>query len=145
MSNLLQKALSLIVGDSTDMVGPLKMPKKHLFRKFSERELLQLESEIGAKLFGPVPRGHRREFFCLDENTWIWYEEGPNAQTGEIEESTTRYEIQKKGILKVQGGSRYTYIEGAELDNFVLATRMYYEQVSRGIYKRDPRTGKMLA
>lgn len=145
MSNLLQKALSLIVGDSNDIASSLKMPKKHLFRKFSERELLQLESEIGAKLFGPVSRGHRREFFCLDEHTWIWYEEGPNPQTGEIEESTTRYEIQEKGILKVQGGSRYTYIEGAELENFVLATRTYYEQVARGIYKRDPRTGKMLA
>jgi hypothetical protein len=27
----------------------------------------------------------------------------------------------------------------------VTATRLYYEQVARGIYKRDPRTGKMLA
>ena len=81
----------------------------------------------------------------MDEKTWIWYEEGPNAQSGEIEQSTTRYEVHDNGILKVQGGSRYTFIEGAELDNLVMATRMYYEQVARGVYKRDPRTGKMLA
>jgi hypothetical protein len=69
----------------------------------------------------------------------------PNTKTGEVEQSTTRYEVHDNGILKVQGGSRYTFIEGAELDNLVMATRMYYEQVARGVYKRDPRTGKMLA
>ena len=145
MSNLFQKALQLITGDADTNANTLQMPKKHLFRKFTERELIQLESEIGAKLFGPVPVGYRREFFCLDENTWIWYEEGQNAQTGKIEQSTTRYEVHDNGILKVQGGSRYTFIEGSELDNLVMATRMYFEQVSRGVYKRDPRTGKMLA
>lgn len=145
MSSLLKKALELIVGETTDTTSTLRMPKKHLFRKFTERELIQLESEIGATLFGPIPPGHRREFFCLDENTWIWYEEGINAETGQPEEVTTRYEVHDNGILKVQDGSRYTFIEGAELDNLVVATRMYYEQVARGIYKRDPRTGKMLA
>lgn len=145
MSSLFKKALQLITGDSDQGAAALRMPKKHLFSKFTERELIQLESEIGAKLFGPIPDGYRREFFCLDEKTWIWYEEGPNAQTGEIEQSTTRYEVHDNGILKVQGGSRYTFIEGAELDNLVMAARMYYEQVARGVYKRDPRTGKMLA
>jgi hypothetical protein len=145
MSNLFKKALQLITGDSSAEPTSLKMPKKHLFRKYTERELIQLESEIGAKLFGPLPQGGRREFFCLDKRTWIWYEEAPNAQTGELEQSTTRYEIHDNGILKVQGGSRYNFIEGAEFDNFVTATRLYYEQVARGIYKRDPRTGKMLA
>ncbi|HET8884676.1 MAG TPA: hypothetical protein VFM68_04370 [Candidatus Saccharimonadales bacterium] len=145
MSSLFKKALELIVGESDDGAITLRMPKKHLFRKFSERELIQLESEIGATLFGPIPHGHRREFFCLDENTWIWYEEGPNPTTGAHEEVTTRYEVHDNGILKVQDGSRYTFIEGAELDNLVVATRMYYEQVARGIYKRDPQTGNMIS
>lgn len=145
MSNLFKKALTLIVGESNKAKPTdLQLPKKHLFAKFTERELLQLESEVGAKLFGEIPAGRRREFFCLDEKTWIWYEEGPNPQTGEVEQLTTRYEIHDNGVLKVQDGSRYTYIEGAELDNLVVATRTYYEQVARGIYKRDPQTGKML-
>lgn len=145
MSSLFKKALELIVGESADEATMLRMPKKHVFRKFTERELLQLESEIGSRLFGDIPHDHRREFFCLDENTWIWYEQGPNPQTGKIEETTTRYEVHDNGILKVQEGARYSFIEGAELDNLVVATRLYYEQVARGVYKRDPQTGKMLA
>jgi hypothetical protein len=69
MSSLFKKALQLITGESDSDATTLRMPKKHLFRNFTERELIQLESEIGAKLFGPVPQGFRREFFCLDENT----------------------------------------------------------------------------
>lgn len=144
MSSLLKKALNLIVGDSQAAETALVMPKKHLFRKFTERELIQLESEIGAKLFGPVPVGHRREFFCLDKDTWIWYEQGKDVATGKVTESTTRYEIHENGILKVQEGARYSFIEGAELDNLVVATQLYYEQVARSIYRRDPQTGKML-
>jgi len=145
MSSLYKKALQLITGDSNDIAASLRVPKTHEFRKYSERELIQLESEIGAKLFGALPVGSRREFFCLDENTWIWYEEGINPQTGRSEISTTRYEVHDNGILKVQEGSRYMFIEGAELENFIRATRLYYEQVAREIYKRDPQTGKIAA
>jgi hypothetical protein len=145
MSSLFKKAIQLITGDSNDIAASLRVPKTHEFRKYSERELIQLESEIGAKLFGPLPAGGRREFFCLDENTWIWYEEGVSPQTGRLETSTTRYEIHDNGILKVQEGSRYLFIEGAELENFLKATRLYYEQVAREIYKRDPQTGKIVA
>jgi hypothetical protein len=144
MSNLFKKALQLITGDSDSIVSSFRVPKNHSFKKHSERELIRLESEIGAKLFGPLPVPGRREFFCLDKSTWIWYEEGPNVQTGKLEQSTTRYEIHENGILKVQEGSRYAFLEGAELDNFVAATRLYYEQIARDVYKRDPQTGKML-
>jgi hypothetical protein len=145
MSNVFKKALSLIVGDSTS-VPVLTMPKDYRpLKKMSDRELLQLESEIGAKLFGDVPAGHRREFFCLDPKTWIWHESGKNPTTGKIEEQTIRYEVHENGILKVQQGARYSFIEGTELDNLVAATTMYYEQVARHIYKRDPKTGEKLA
>jgi len=143
MSRIFKKALQLLVGEpATDA---LKVPKNRPFKKLTERELLQLESEIGARLFGDVPVGHRREFFCLDAKTWIWYEEWKDVKTGKIATTTTRYEVHEKGILKVQEGARYSFIEGAELDNLVAATRMYYEQVARGVYKRDPYTGYPLA
>ncbi|MEO7905154.1 MAG: hypothetical protein ABIR91_05180 [Candidatus Saccharimonadales bacterium] len=143
-NNILKQALSLIVGDTNRAALQLRVPKKHLFRKFTDRELIQLESEIGARLFGPIPEGQRREFFCLDENTWIWYQEGLGTN-GEMNRTTTRYEVHENGILKVQEGSRYDYIEGDELNNLLVATRMYHEQVARGIYKIDPKTGKKLA
>ncbi len=58
---------------------------------------------------------------------------------------TTRYEVSETGVLKVLEGARYAYIEGAELNNFAVATKLYYEQVARDIYKRDPKTGQKLA
>lgn len=145
MSSILKKAISLIVGD-TSTIPDLSMPKKQArpLKKFTERELLQLESEIGSKLFGDVPRGHRREFFCLDDTTWIWYEEFMNPETKKMERMTIRYEVHENGVLKVQEGARYSFIEGEELANLVAATKMYYEQVARNVYQRDPATGKKL-
>jgi hypothetical protein len=144
MSSVFKKALGLIIGDSTtDQV--LRMPKNRPLKKFTERELIQLESEIGSKLFGDIPAGHRREFFCLDEATWIWYEEFKDSKTGKLEQRTIRYEIHDTGVLKVQEGARYSFIEGDELKNLLAAATMYYEQVARGVYHRDPRTGQKLA
>lgn len=144
MSNIFKKALTLIVGDSST-VTTLHMPKDRPLKKLTERELIQLESEVGTKLFGEVPIGHRREFFCLDETTWIWYEEGKNSKTGKTERQTIRYEIHENGVLKVQEGARYSFIDDTELNNFVTATTMYYEQVARSVYKRDLRTGQKVA
>lgn len=143
MTQFLKKTLSLITGTP---VAPqaLKMPKKRPFKKLTERELLRLESQAGTSVFGPVPEGHRREFFCLDEKTWIWHEEWKDEKGAE-QQATTRYEVHEKGILKVQEGSRYDYLEGEELDNLILATRLYYEKVAREVYQRDPQTGAKLA
>ncbi|MDN5274896.1 MAG: hypothetical protein JWP06_797 [Candidatus Saccharibacteria bacterium] len=145
MSGILKKALSLIVGDTSGVLD-LSMPKelKRPLKKLTERELIQLESEIGSTLFGDVPKGHRREFFCLDEKTWIWYEEWIDSKTRKTERMTIRYEVHENGIMKVQEGARYSYIEGEELANLVAATKMYYEQVARNVYKRDPATGQKL-
>ena len=54
---------------------------------------------------------------------------------GKKQTSTIKYEIQEKGILKVQEGARYNYLEGEELENLLLAIQMYYEQVMRKVYK----------
>lgn len=142
MANVLQKALKLLVGDdvNTDL---WRIPKNRPLKPLTERELLKLESEVGSKLFGPVSAGHRREFFCLDNRTWIWHEEWI-GQDKKLQTSTVRYEINDTGVLKVQEGARYSYLEGEELQNFGLSVRMYYEQVTRDVYKRDPATGKKL-
>lgn len=128
---ILKKALGLITGVTT------KRPLKTL----TERQLIELESEIGKQLFGVIPPGHRRDFFCLDEKTWVWHEEWKD-ENNKTRSSTTRYEVQPSGILKVQSGRVYKYIEGEELENLVLAVRLYYERCMREIYKKDPYTGK---
>lgn len=142
MNSVLKKTLQLLVGDEAS-VNWLKPPKKRALKQLTERELLTLESEIGASLFGPIPTGHRREFFCLDEHTWIWHEEWFDANK-KLATSTVRYEVNEHGVLKVQEGARYSYLEGEELRNFGIAIRMYYERVAREIYKRDPQTGASL-
>lgn len=145
MPNILKKALKLVFTDdgNTGLVSILKKKNRPL-KKFTERELIQLESEIGATIFGEKPEHvTRREFFNLDKDTWIWYEEIVDKD-GKKQELTTRYEVQPKGILKVQPNYRYSYLEGDELQNFVLAVKEYYERVSRDLYKRDPQTGYRL-
>lgn len=130
---LLAKALELIAGN----------PQGRPFNRLTERQLIEQESEIGGQLFGPIPDGHSRDFFCLDERTWVWHEAWRNADN-KRQMLTTRYETQPKGILKVQDGKSYKFIDGEELANFAVAVQLYYEQVMREIYKRDPVTGQPL-
>jgi len=135
VGDLLKKTLSLLTGSPADVKRPLK--------KLTKRELIELEAEVGGALFGPIPSGHRREFFCLDEHTWVWHEEWINAN-GQRQVTSTRYELHANGVLKAQDGKVYKFIEGEELRNLTLAVRLYYEAVARGIYKRDPITGQPL-
>ena len=137
MSDLFKKAMQLITGSPLQGAHPLK--------GWTERDLIRLETEIGRDLFGPIPDGHRREFFCLDKHTWIWYEEWIDAATGKKMESTTRYEVHPSGILKIQDGQNYKFVDGQELRHLDLAVRIYYERVMREIYKLDPYTRQPLA
>lgn len=93
-----------------------------------ERELLSLESEIGGQLFGPVPKGHRREFFCLDQHTWVWHEEWID-KGGKRQMITTRYEVRPNGVLKIQDGQAYQRLSEPEARNLYWAVRMYRQQV----------------
>lgn len=150
MSSLFQKALELIVGPEGANVVPQPHAKvtapgsNRPLKRFTDRELIQLESQIGAELFGPLPPRTQRSFFNLDESTWIWYEE-TELDRGQKQSSTVRYEVQDKGILKIQEGSRYNYLDGDELKNFLVAIQQYYERVAREIYHRDPASGKPTA
>lgn len=134
MPDVLKKALSLIVGNPKD--NPTNRPLKHL----TEREIIRAEAEIGGQLFGEIPKGHRREFFCLDADTWVWYEEWVDDKK-QARSLTTRYEVHPNGILKVQNGQAHHFIEGQELENLRIATSLYRERVMRDVYHRDPHTG----
>ncbi len=140
MPTILQQAMSLLVGEQ---------PKRHVTNKprplktLTDRQLIKLESEIGRTLFGEIPKGHTREFFCLDDDTWIWHEKW--RENGHDKEQTVRYEIHPNGILKVENsGKNYNMLKGQELMNLEVATRMYHERVMRELYKRDPQTGALL-
>lgn len=134
----LRKFMYTLLGDTGDITAvsvPAMIAKK---QPYTERQLIEMESKIGAKLFGPVPAGHRREFFCLDDTSWIWYEEW--RQDGKLQKTTVRYEIQTAGVLKVQEGARYSYLEGAELKNFINAVKTYHDTVLSVLYHKNPAT-----
>jgi len=139
-----KKITTLIVGDDAQVAAKMPATRSKSGPKLTERDLLREESKIGATLFGEAPKGHKREFFCLDETTWIWHEEWKDEK-GVEQQSTIRYEVHPNGILKVSDGPRYQFIEGQELENFAKATQLYYEQTAVHIYHRDPKTGLKLA
>jgi hypothetical protein len=98
------------------------------------RDLLHREAKIGGELFGPVQPGGRREFFCLDEHTWIWHEEWVDQKTDTPRAVTTRYNVRPNGILKAQGNQSYRYIDQAEARKLYQAAQLYRQRVFSEIY-----------
>jgi hypothetical protein len=92
------------------------------------KALIHHEAKIGGKLFGQIPKGARREFFCLDRHTWVWHEEWTDKD-GKRRIMTTRYDLRPDGVLKSQGGQSYRKIKGIEAINFRKAVESYCEQV----------------
>jgi len=93
-----------------------------------DEELIRYEAQIGGQLFGALPKGHRREFFCLDEHTWVWHEEWTD-ENGKRQAVTTRYDVRPSGILKAQG-SQYQPLSTQETINLYQAIELYEQQVS---------------
>ncbi len=90
------------------------------------RRIIRESAQMGGSLFGPVAPGGRREFFCLDEHTWVWHEEWTDVG-GMRHARTTRYDIRPHGILKAQDGEPYQRV-GAEETSRLLAAMQAYQQ-----------------
>jgi hypothetical protein len=103
--------------------------RKHAQRRADfQRALLHYEARLGGEIFGPAQKDGRREFFCLDEDTWVWHEEWKDEQ-GKHHALTTRYDIRPNGIVKSQGDSVYQVLSPEEAHNFYLAVQAYDEKV----------------
>lgn len=139
MSGLFDKTIQLFTGG----VVAVDSRKKKPLSKYTERDLLRKESAIGRQLFGTIPAGHQREFFCLDERTWIWYEFWEDPETKQPKEQTTRFEIHTNGIIKIQENQPYRVLEGQELQNFEAAVKAYHDRVMKEVYRRNPATGEV--
>lgn len=97
------------------------------------RSLIRKEAKIGGELFGPVPAGVRREFFCLDERTWVWHEEWTDAR-GQRQIRTTRYDVRPNGILKAQDGQNYQPLTRHEAERLKAAVHAYNKRVRNELY-----------
>ena len=97
------------------------------------RDLIRQEAIIGGKLFGPIPKNGRREFFCLDERTWVWHEEWVDAQ-GQRHALTTRYDVRAGGIVKTQNSGQYIKVSPKEARHLLHAAKLYKERVQVELY-----------
>ncbi|HSX35285.1 MAG TPA: hypothetical protein VLF62_06610 [Candidatus Saccharimonadales bacterium] len=96
------------------------------------RDLIRREASIGGKLFGEVPKNGRREFFCLNRNTWVWHEEWDDAQGHHA--ITTRYDVRPQGIFKAQDGQPYQPVSVQEGRRLYKATSLYNKAVKAELY-----------
>ena len=97
------------------------------------RNLIRQEAIIGGTIFGPIPKGHRREFFCLDKHSWVWHEEWID-KTGIRQVKNTRYDIRPSGIVKMQNGVGYTAISPTEAQHLLQAVKIYEKRVMKELY-----------
>lgn len=97
-------------------------------REQFKRALLHFESRLGGQLFGSAEKNRRREFFCLDEHTWVWHEEWIDAN-GQHQVLTTRYDVRPQGVLKSQGHASYQALTPEEARNFKKAVHLYRQRI----------------
>ncbi len=105
-----------------------RQKKKDQRKADLRRAILHYEARLGGELFGPVLKGGRREFFCLDKHTWVWHEEW----TDELKQRhvvTTRYDVRPNGVVKSQGTNSYQALNLEEAQNLYQAVQLYEEQV----------------
>ena len=103
-------------------------PEERYAREY--RDLIHEEAKIGGAIFGPLPAGHRREFFCIDPTTWVWHEEWLDEQ-GERHIMTTRYDVRPTQVLKTQDGNRYQPLTRNEAIHLYRAAELYQKRVDR--------------
>lgn len=101
--------------------------KANLYRK-----LLRHEAKLGGEVFGPIQPNTRREFFCLDEYTWVWHEEWVD-HNGQHQYMTTRYDVRPSGLVKSQNG-HYKNVSDAEARNLLNAAKLYRQRISNELY-----------
>lgn len=95
--------------------------------------LIRHEAKIGGQLFGPVKKGGRREFFCLDKHSWVWHEEWLDKD-GQRHSKTTRYDVRPSGILKAQDGQNYQHVNYQEARHLYEAAILYQQRVKEQLY-----------
>lgn len=91
------------------------------------RNILRDVAKMGGEVFGPIPAGRRREFFSLDEHTWVWHEEWD--ENGKRLVRTTRYDVRPHGVFKAQDGEPYRPLSDEEFRRLCSAAREYQRRV----------------
>jgi len=114
------------------IVSNMREQKRLQREALAYQALVRYEARLGGKVFGPIPDNVRREFFCLDANTWVWFEEWTDAR-GKRVNKTVRYDVRPDSIIKVQDG-RFEALKPEEARRLYQAAVAYENTVSRQLY-----------
>lgn len=117
---------------SAGLPRPKRLKK---LRRLTRADLINAESRLGSTIFGPVPEGHRREFFHDHDNIWIWHESWTDSKH-RLRQTTIRYEARPDGVYKKVSAGRYIRLTSAELTNFRQATRTYLRLIKQHLYPK---------
>ena len=109
--------------------------RKQIPREKVLHDLMMRESQLAEGIFGEITPGGKRQFFCLDTNTWIWHEEW-TGKSGEKRKITTKYLVRDREIVKSQNGGAYHRLTIEEAENFKNATKAYLKVVKKGLYNQ---------
>lgn len=131
-----------LIGDTNDLpVFSFRAQKARLNapKAYATGDLLQIEGAYGGQLIDRQypTAGATHTFFCLPPDdtckysSWYLHQQPAHPQQAP---TTIRYEIQPAGILKIEPGAKYSYLEGAELQQFVDMTALYTQQVAGNLY-----------
>jgi len=98
------------------------------------RDLIRREAIIGRQVFGPIPDGHRREFFRVDKGTWVWQETWTDDNR-QKQHRHTKYILRDNDIVKSVNSGSYERVSIAEAKNFEAAVHEYAKRVDKEVYK----------
>ena len=100
-----------------------------------KKRLIRKEARLGGRLFGSLEKDQIREFFCLDENTWVWHEVWTDKTTKQKQRHTLRYDIRSDWIYKKQDNdSCWRELDQNESENFKKAVEAYRHSVLAKLY-----------
>ncbi|MBI4100912.1 hypothetical protein HY441_00360 [Candidatus Microgenomates bacterium] len=107
-------------------------PKKSTLEQ-RRQKLMQQEMAIGSQLFGPIPQNRERQFYYLNNQTWVWNETVADG-SGRKVTTTTQYQVLPDQIVKSQGGQTLSLTDAAEINNLFEAASWYYDLVAKRVY-----------
>lgn len=134
---MLRKTLDIILGKDLAQKVYGSVPTFNANQQYTrlEKQLIDQEAAIGARILGPVPAGRQRQFFCMDSHTWIWHETWRDER-GKVRAQHVQYDVRHDGILKRVNGGSPRRVTGQELENFDAAVSRYYHEVASEVYGR---------
>lgn len=103
------------------------------YKAEATQDLMRKELAVTKGIFGPLKPGTKRDFFCLDKHTWVWYEEW-TADDGQRKHMTTRYMVRPSEIVKSLNGGPYQRLTAQEARNLKAAAQTYTERVNKHLY-----------